>query len=120
MIDRPAACGCAGANTVVLVVCVDDADGAARLLEDVLGNSAPRLVEDRTALPAGGSFADLSSRQQEILRRLLEGERVPTIARTLYLSPTTVRNHLCAMFRKFGVHSQEELIERVRAPRSPR
>jgi DNA-binding NarL/FixJ family response regulator len=29
----------------------------------------------------------------------------------MYLSPNTVRNHLSAVFMKFGVHSQEELLE---------
>ncbi len=57
----------------------------------------------------------LSPRQWEILRRLLQGERVPGIARSLYLSASTVRNHLTAIFAKFGVHSQEELIQLLRA-----
>jgi DNA-binding CsgD family transcriptional regulator len=54
--------------------------------------------------------ADLSARQREIVSRLLAGERVPEIAKAIYLSPTTVRNHLTAVFRKFGVHSQVELL----------
>ena len=57
---------------------------------------------------------ELSPRQWEVLRRLLRGERVPGIARALYLSPSTVRNHLHALFTKFGVHSQEELIMSLR------
>lgn len=60
-------------------------------------------------------IGDLSPRQWEVLRRLLAGERVPGIARALYLSRSTVRNHLTAIFAKFGVHSQEELIELLRA-----
>jgi DNA-binding CsgD family transcriptional regulator len=46
---------------------------------------------------------------------LLQGERVPGIARSLFLSASTVRNHLTAIFAKFGVHSQEELIQLLRA-----
>jgi DNA-binding NarL/FixJ family response regulator len=61
----------------------------------------------------------LSPRQADILTRLLRGERVATIAAELYVSPTTVRNHLTAIFRKFGVHSQTELIELLR-PQPPR
>jgi EAL domain-containing protein (putative c-di-GMP-specific phosphodiesterase class I)/DNA-binding CsgD family transcriptional regulator len=53
---------------------------------------------------------ELPERQHEIVQRLLRGERVPTIARDLYLSQSTVRNHLCSIFRKFGVNSQEELL----------
>lgn len=55
-------------------------------------------------------FEELSERQREIVTRLLNGERVSQIARAMFLSPSTVRNHLTATFRKFGVHSQVELI----------
>ena len=57
----------------------------------------------------------LSPRQWGILRRLLQGERVPGISRALFLSPSTVRNRLTAIFAKFGVHSQEDLIQLLRA-----
>jgi DNA-binding NarL/FixJ family response regulator len=53
----------------------------------------------------------LSSREKEVLHSLLAGQRVPTIARSLYLSPHTVRNHLKSIFRKLGVRSQTELLE---------
>lgn len=59
-------------------------------------------------------FDELSPRQREIVARLLGGERVTEIARALYLSPSTVRNHLTAVFRKFGVHSQIELLSALR------
>ncbi|MBV8949671.1 MAG: hypothetical protein JOZ99_02260, partial [Actinobacteria bacterium] len=58
---------------------------------------------------------DLTSRQWEIITRLLRGERVPTIARRMYLSQSTIRNHLASVFRKVGVHSQPELLELLRA-----
>ena len=54
----------------------------------------------------------LSRREREVLSRLVEGQRVPTIAEQLFISPHTVRNHLKSMFRKLGVGSQAELIER--------
>ncbi len=53
---------------------------------------------------------DLSVRQTEIVTRLIAGERVPEIARSMYVSPSPVRNHLVAIYRKFGVHSQTELL----------
>lgn len=53
----------------------------------------------------------LSTREKEILRRLCMNQRVPTIARALYISPHTVRNHLKSVFRKVGVSSQIELLE---------
>lgn len=54
--------------------------------------------------------AALTPRQWEILRRIVAGERVPTIAKELFLSQSTVRNHLSAIFDRFGVHSQAELL----------
>jgi DNA-binding NarL/FixJ family response regulator len=57
---------------------------------------------------------DLTPRQKEVVNRLLRGERVSEIARAMYLSPSTVRNHLAALFRKVGVHSQSEFLELLR------
>lgn len=62
-------------------------------------------------------LADLSARQWEILTRLLRGERVPTMASALFLSQSTVRNHLTQIFRRTGVHSQEELLSLLRGSR---
>ena len=71
---------------------------------------APATTEMWWGDPA---LRELSRRQLEILRRLLKGERVPTIARDLYLSQSTVRNHLSAIYRRLGVHSQAELLARL-------
>jgi len=46
-----------------------------------------------------------------VLRLLLSGHRVASMARTLSVSPFTVRNHLRAVFRKMRAHSQQQLIE---------
>lgn len=54
---------------------------------------------------------DLTPRQWAVLRLLLQGKRVPTIAAELDVSRSTVRNHLASVFRKCGVKSQPELIE---------
>jgi len=53
----------------------------------------------------------LSTREWEILRKLLSNQRVATISRALFISPNTVRNHLKSIFRKLEVHSQIELLE---------
>ena len=58
-------------------------------------------------LPLG---SELSVRQTEIVAKLIAGERIPEIASRMYLSPSTVRNHLAVIYRKFGVHSQAELL----------
>jgi DNA-binding CsgD family transcriptional regulator len=56
----------------------------------------------------------LTRRERDVLALLLDGRRVSSIARTLYLSEHTVRNHLKAIFRKLGAHSQTELLDRLR------
>src|SRR5207248_6336600 len=64
------------------------------------------VAPTRSVSPA---LLDLTDRQAEIVARLVAGERVPTIARTMCLSQKTVRTHLANVFRRFGVHSQAEL-----------
>ena len=59
---------------------------------------------------AGPELIGLSDRQSEIVRRVLRGERAPAIARDLFISPSTVRNHLSTIYRRLGVHSQSELL----------
>lgn len=59
---------------------------------------------------ASGRF---STRQKDILMRLIRGQRVREIAESLFLSPSTVRNHLTAIYKKFGVHSQTELLVKL-------
>lgn len=74
---------------------------------------AAGVMDDIDDLPTFEEFpqlTSLSSRQWQVLVRLLRGERVPTIARDLFLSPRTVRNYLAAIFERFDVHSQGELI----------
>ena len=52
----------------------------------------------------------LSDREAQVVRLLLSGSRVPLIARQLDVSPSTVRNQLCMVYRKLGVSSQQQLI----------
>jgi DNA-binding NarL/FixJ family response regulator len=49
-----------------------------------------------------------------VLTRLLDGQRVPAIAADLYVSQSTVRNHLSSIYAKLGVHSQVDLIRLIR------
>lgn len=82
---------------------------------------AARIIGDVVDLPMEGAtgampdLGDLTARQWGILSRLGRGERVPQIAADLFLSQSTVRNHLSAIFQKFGVHSQGELLAKLQA-----
>jgi len=68
---------------------------------------------------ASSRLTRLSCRELDIVRRLAAGDRVPAIAASLYLSQSTVRNHLSKVFRKLGVHSQQELIDYLREISEP-
>lgn len=86
---------------------LEDALAAARrLLGEALGTASD-------VLPQVPELELLSPREREIALLLVRNRRVPTIARELYLSQSTVRNHLSRIYRKFGVSSQVQLIERL-------
>ncbi|MDQ2958326.1 MAG: PAS domain S-box protein [Actinomycetota bacterium] len=93
----------------------EDESYVAALVADYLRAAKP---EHPTAAP---SFEEsvpgldrLSRRELEVVRMLLLGDRVPVIARHLFVSQSTVRNHLSSVFRKLRVRSQQELIVLLR------
>lgn len=55
----------------------------------------------------------LSSREREIFDLILDGNRVATVASTLYLSEHTVRNYLKRIYQKLELGSLGELRERM-------
>jgi DNA-binding CsgD family transcriptional regulator/PAS domain-containing protein len=52
----------------------------------------------------------LTPRQWDVLTRMVRGARVSTIAEELFMSESTVRNHLSAIYERLGVRSQAELM----------
>jgi DNA-binding NarL/FixJ family response regulator len=56
----------------------------------------------------------LSLRQRQIVAALAQGDRTPAIAAALFVSNSTVRSHLSAIFKAFGVGSQTELLSLLR------
>lgn len=56
-----------------------------------------------------------TDRQRDIVERLARGQRVASIASDLFISRSTVRNHLAQVYRLAGVHSQDELLNALRA-----
>jgi non-specific serine/threonine protein kinase len=55
---------------------------------------------------APGTAWHLTLREIEILRLLVEGQSNPQIARTLFISHKTVRNHVTSILAKLGVESR--------------
>ena len=89
---------------------VDALSGATRG-HDVFGSSHNLASISEAQVPG---IAELSSRELDVLTRLLAGYRVPAIAKVLFVSQSTVRNHLSAIFRKLNVESQQEVIDLLR------
>jgi DNA-binding NarL/FixJ family response regulator len=58
-----------------------------------------------------GTEQPLSDREIEVLRLAQRGLPNPQIAQALHISPGTVRNHLCAIYEKLGVHSRHEALQ---------
>jgi pimeloyl-ACP methyl ester carboxylesterase/DNA-binding CsgD family transcriptional regulator len=58
----------------------------------------------------GGDLAELTSRENAILRLVAQGEANGEIARRLFISEKTVRNHLTNIFEKLGVESRARAI----------
>ncbi len=56
----------------------------------------------------------LTTRELEVVGLLLDGDRPPAIAAKLFLTQSTIRNHLAAVFAKLGVASQQELVDLFR------
>jgi DNA-binding CsgD family transcriptional regulator len=78
----------------------------------------PRL-QQLPALTQEPKLGKLTSREWAVLTRLLDGQRVTAIAADLYVSPSTVRNHLSSIYAKLGVHSQVDLIRLIRRGTKP-
>lgn len=59
-------------------------------------------------------FAQLTERQQQVIRLLSEGHANKVIARQLGISPSTVKVHVHAAFRTLGVHSRLAALAAIR------
>jgi DNA-binding CsgD family transcriptional regulator len=85
-----------------------------RIAREIQAAGADRGLAQISGRRTNANLADLTPREWEVVSLLLAGERVPSIARSLFLSQSTVRNHLSSVFRKTGIHSQQELLRRLR------
>ena len=59
-------------------------------------------------------FPQLSEREREVLRLAAEGRPNTDIARRLFLSEKTVRNHVSSIFAKLGVSDRASAVARAR------
>ena len=60
-------------------------------------------------------FPELSQREREVLDLITAGTNNADIAKRLFLSPKTVRNHVSSVFTKLQVADRAQAIVRARA-----
>jgi DNA-binding NarL/FixJ family response regulator len=88
--------------------------------EAIFGPDLARRIADFFA--AGGpasptpdvAFPELSEREREVLSLVADGLTNPEIARRIFLSPKTVRNHVSNIFTKLQVADRAHAIVRAR------
>ncbi|MEC4273781.1 LuxR family transcriptional regulator [Adlercreutzia sp. R25] len=90
-----------------------------RTLFDTENSSAISESSDtrfNEALKAAAVQFALTAREQDILEYLAQGYSAKRIGEKLFISPYTVQNHTKCIYRKMGVRSKQELIERINSP----
>ena len=93
------------------------ADLESRLMRLAIGTGALSISSGFTTGPREFQVPGLSRltrRELDIVNRLVAGDRVPAIAAALFLSHSTVRNHLATVYQKLGIGRQQELVNLFR------
>jgi DNA-binding CsgD family transcriptional regulator len=104
----------------------DPTVGHRRLLADLcrfIGVKVGTVSPESLGLPPDGSVrsdpatpqspvpnSELSARQQQTLRHLLDGDSEKQVAKKLDLSQHTVHGYVKALYRRYGVSSRAELL----------
>jgi len=72
------------------------------------------LLTHREGFGSGSSASQpLTRREREVLSMLAQGMDTQAIARALFLSTATVRNHVQNLMRKLGAHTRAEAVARA-------
>ena len=78
---------------------------------------AVNVVEILSVKRTPTNHTELSKREIEILRHMSNGEKTSKIAAELYISPTTVNNHVQHILQKLGAHTRLEAVRRAEKAR---
>lgn len=98
---------CASLQTVL--------DGGVCVPAACLGDVHAAAAQRHTGTAGGGALVDpltqdLSARQVDVLRLLVQGQPNKAISRELALSESTVKTHVAAVFRKLGVSNRTQAV----------
>ena len=72
-----------------------------------------RLVENKMSLEPIFTKHDISKREQEILKLILDGKNNKEIEEALFISYHTVKNHVYNLYQKLGIKTRYELIHYI-------
>lgn len=77
--------------------------------------SNDRMHEDHRKLKIIeiGQKHSLSKREQTVLTRIYMGESPTQIAEELFISESTVKNHMAAIYKKLGIHARNQLFRMI-------
>jgi DNA-binding NarL/FixJ family response regulator len=76
-------------------------------VEQTVSDSSSSLPIPKQAV---GMIGRLSAREVEVLRELASGRTTDAVAEVLFVSPTTVRNHIHNILKKLGVHRRMDAV----------
>ena len=82
----------------IVAAVLDCAAGKDVLATDLASGLAAEIR--RRAAPSGPT---LSARERQVLQLIAAGESVPTIAKELFLAPSTIKTHVQRLYEKLGV-----------------
>ena len=91
-----------------LIEAITDVHAGSSPMTGVIARKVVRFFEQMGHSPP--ELETLSPRESEILNLLGEGAAYKEIADTLSLSISTVRMHICGIYRKLHVHSRGEVV----------
>ena len=87
---------------------------ALHTLREILMEQTSPKISSPTSQRDAEELDELSAREREVALTFVDTPSIARVAETLGISVHTVRNHFRSIYRKLGIRSQAELIDRVR------
>ncbi|MBJ7356174.1 response regulator transcription factor [Nocardioides sp.] len=103
-----------GAGREALLQAVRTVAGGGAVFSPAVADRLGDFFTGLSARPAREVFPQLSEREREVLELVARGYDNRRIARELFLSDKTVRNHVSAVLGKLGGADRSDVIERAR------
>jgi DNA-binding NarL/FixJ family response regulator len=92
--------------TAVRAAAAGDAVIPPRVAPEVLRRLRAAEPARAAAQAAGDDAVELSEREHEVLRLIVDGHDNAAIATALFISPNTVKSHVASIFTKLGVENR--------------